>query len=303
MREMKTLKFPGDTEPMEIVDAKAREDISKLSEENGNGLSATAKTLLITILRNGLYNTDQSANITALENALASGGSGDTGGGDTETVTYTIANNLTNVVNSNSSESVTEGSSYVANLTADEGYSIDSVSVTMGGVDVTADTYTDGVIVISAVTGDIVITATAIETIDDNFVWVVGTTESTGKWQANPGQRLTPYKKNGTFVAFTATDDNMMYGDYRGNLYLATIPEGSTLLTVPEHESTWIIAPEIFSANGTRLADPGYNTVTIDLTQYPTAVYYGANLKPSDNAVSESDYATVNASITDFVFS
>lgn len=34
MSEMKTLKFPGDTEPREIVDAKAREDISKLSGEN-----------------------------------------------------------------------------------------------------------------------------------------------------------------------------------------------------------------------------------------------------------------------------
>lgn len=46
------------------------------SPQNGNGLSNTAKTLLITILRNGVYSTDQSANITALENALASGGSG-----------------------------------------------------------------------------------------------------------------------------------------------------------------------------------------------------------------------------------
>ena len=32
MSEMKTLKFPGDTEPREIVDAKAREDITRLSE-------------------------------------------------------------------------------------------------------------------------------------------------------------------------------------------------------------------------------------------------------------------------------
>lgn len=36
MSKMKTLKFPGDTEPREIVDAKAREDISKLSEEIAN---------------------------------------------------------------------------------------------------------------------------------------------------------------------------------------------------------------------------------------------------------------------------
>lgn len=283
--------------------------LSSLSDEianlNTGGISATARNLLITILRNGVYSSDQKANITALETALASsgGGSGDGSGGDAETVIYTVTNKLTNVVNSNSSKSVTEGSSYVANLTADEGYSIDSVSVLMGGVDVTAAVYANGVLVINSITGDIVITATAIETIDDNFVWVVGTTESTGKWQTSSGQRLTPYKKNGTFVAFTATDDNMMYGDYRGNLYLATIPEGSTLLTIPEHESTWIIAPAIFSANGTRLADPGYNTATIDLTKYPTAVYYGANLKPSDNAVNESDWSTVNAAITDFVFS
>ena len=33
MSEMKTLKFPGDTEPREIVDAKAREDITKLSDD------------------------------------------------------------------------------------------------------------------------------------------------------------------------------------------------------------------------------------------------------------------------------
>lgn len=36
MSEMKTLKFPGDTDPREIVDAKAREDIRLLSEEKAN---------------------------------------------------------------------------------------------------------------------------------------------------------------------------------------------------------------------------------------------------------------------------
>lgn len=41
------------------------------SGQNGNGLSAEASALLITILRNGVYSTDQSANITALAEALA----------------------------------------------------------------------------------------------------------------------------------------------------------------------------------------------------------------------------------------
>lgn len=92
MEEMKTLTI-GET-TYEIVDAKAREEISKLSGGNADGLSDTAKALLITILRNGVYSTDQSANITALENALASGGSGDSGGGDsgeTETTLTSIS--------------------------------------------------------------------------------------------------------------------------------------------------------------------------------------------------------------------
>ena len=38
MSEMKTLKFPGDAEPREIVDEKARDDISKLSENITLGL-------------------------------------------------------------------------------------------------------------------------------------------------------------------------------------------------------------------------------------------------------------------------
>lgn len=56
-----------------------RKVTSQLSEEisnlptGGSGLNNTAKNLLITILRNGVYSTDQSANITALETALSSG--------------------------------------------------------------------------------------------------------------------------------------------------------------------------------------------------------------------------------------
>lgn len=38
------------------------------------GLSAAAAALLLTILRNGVYTSDQSANIDALEAALAAGG-------------------------------------------------------------------------------------------------------------------------------------------------------------------------------------------------------------------------------------
>ncbi|MCI5952545.1 MAG: hypothetical protein MRZ63_09565 [Anaerostipes sp.] len=124
------------------------------------GLTTTAKNLLITILRNAMYTTNQSANITALESALASGSEG---GGDTPTVTYAITNNLTNCVNSNVNTSVVENSNYVANITANEGYVLDNVVITMGEVDITSSSYSDGQINITNVTGNIIITASASE--------------------------------------------------------------------------------------------------------------------------------------------
>lgn len=71
---------------------------------------------------------------------------------------YSVTNNLTNVSNSNSTKTVYEGDSYTATLTANIGYELDTVSVTMGGQAVTV---INGVINIAAVTGAIVITATA----------------------------------------------------------------------------------------------------------------------------------------------
>lgn len=72
--------------------------------------------------------------------------------------TYTITNNLTNCKNSNSATTIEEGSAYSATITANSGYTLDSVSATMGGAAVTV---TDGKINIASVTGNIVITATA----------------------------------------------------------------------------------------------------------------------------------------------
>lgn len=124
------------------------------------GINSTAKNLLQTILQNALYTSNQSANIIALMSALGSGESG----GDTPTVkTYTITNNLTHCSNSNSIRSVNENSNYAATITPSEGYTLTDASVTivMGGTDVTSTVYNNGAINIASVTGNIVITATA----------------------------------------------------------------------------------------------------------------------------------------------
>lgn len=79
-----------------------------------------------------------------------------------KTEIYTITNNLVNCTNSNSDTTeVTEGSAYNATITANSGYTLDSVSVTMGVDSVSAE---GGVISIASVTGNIVITASASKT-------------------------------------------------------------------------------------------------------------------------------------------
>ena len=139
-------------------------DGKTISATGGGGISTTAKNLLITILRNAVYSTDQSNNITALDTAL--------GGGTTEPeepdvpveTTYAISNELTNCTTSNSATSAKENAAYSTTLTANDGYTLTggTVTVTMGGVDITATAYADGVITIAAVTGDVEIFASAV---------------------------------------------------------------------------------------------------------------------------------------------
>ncbi|MGN1027790.1 MAG: Ig-like domain-containing protein [Faecousia sp.] len=82
-----------------------------------------------------------------------------------EVVYYTITKNLKNCTSDNSAESVVEGGGYSATLTADDGYTLDgaSVSIVINGEDITDTAYANGVITIQSVTGDVIITVTAVE--------------------------------------------------------------------------------------------------------------------------------------------
>ena len=78
-------------------------------------------------------------------------------------VTYTITQNLTNVTSDNSTAEVIEGQSLTVNLTANSGYNMKSIIVTMGGTDITSTAVSGGTISIASVTGNVVITAVATE--------------------------------------------------------------------------------------------------------------------------------------------
>ena len=89
------------------------------------------------------------------------------GAGTDRTISYgakvyrTITNTLTHVTNSNAATSIENETAYSATLSADTGYTLDTVTVTMGGTDITSTAYSNGSINIVSVTGDIVITAVA----------------------------------------------------------------------------------------------------------------------------------------------
>lgn len=79
------------------------------------------------------------------------------------TIYHSITNTLTHVTTSNDAVAAEDGTEYTAALSAVSGYTMETVSVMMGGADITASAYTEssGVIRIAKVTGDVVITAKA----------------------------------------------------------------------------------------------------------------------------------------------
>lgn len=76
---------------------------------------------------------------------------------------YSVTNTLTHCVTNNAATSVASGNAYAATITADTGYTLGTVTVTMGGTDISSTAVSGGAITIPAVTGAVVITATATE--------------------------------------------------------------------------------------------------------------------------------------------
>lgn len=92
-------------------------------------------------------------------------------------VTYTITRNLTNVASSNTANSIAENASYTTTLSPTGGYKkLGTITVTMGGVDISASAVSGSTITIAKVTGDIVITCAAVIT---NIIDTIGISPNT----------------------------------------------------------------------------------------------------------------------------
>lgn len=82
---------------------------------------------------------------------------------DIDVQTKTVTNNLTGCTNSNGAASVVANDPYSATITPNSGYQMVSLTVTMGGVDITSTAVSWNNITISAVTGNVIIAAIAEE--------------------------------------------------------------------------------------------------------------------------------------------
>lgn len=119
-------------------------------EQGGSGISQTEKNLILQLFSKAAYaESDAGSAYDALE-ALW----------DTSDKTFTY--NLTNCIIDNPISTIAYGARYTGMLAVQQGYSLNSVTVTMGGVDITSTAYSSGTITIPSVTGNIVITATAV---------------------------------------------------------------------------------------------------------------------------------------------
>lgn len=149
----------GTQETMANLETRLQSEINDLSdriddiEAGGSGLSQTEKNLILTLFSKAAYaDSDAGTAYDTLENLWT-------------TTTRTITYNLSYVSSSNSASTIEDGSSYSTTLTATSGRTINTIRVTMGGVDITSTAYSSGTISIPSVTGNIVITATAVTSV------------------------------------------------------------------------------------------------------------------------------------------
>lgn len=92
-------------------------------------------------------------------------------------VTYTITRNLTNCASSNTSNTIAEGASYTTTLSPTGTFKkLGAITVTMGGMDISASAVSGNTITIASVTGSIVITCAAVIT---NIIDTVGISANT----------------------------------------------------------------------------------------------------------------------------
>ena len=173
----------------------------------------------------------------------------------------TVTLKLTNATSSNGAAGVEKGKPYTTTITANDGYELRSVTVTMGGADVTASAYSNGVVSIAEVTGDVVITAAASV---PAFTYVVPDLDGATRmnWYVS-GSTFTIGNSNGYVALGVSTANSHSFTDREsGTLYLMPIPANATEVLVETTDASFVDAKFMVVSNAggslTCVYDSGY---------------------------------------------
>lgn len=128
-------------------------------------------------------------------------------------VTYNITRNLTNCASSNTADTIAEGAAYTTTLSPTGTYKkLGAITVTMGGVDISASAVSGSTITIAKVTGDIVITCAAAVT---NIIDTIGISANTrlstssGANRAQSGYAAIGANEDAASLIHLAADDTL----------------------------------------------------------------------------------------------
>lgn len=140
----------------------------------------SGKTITSVVVKMGgvdITSTAYSAGSGAINIAKVTGAVTITAAASAPSVTYTITRNLTNCASSNTADSIAEGAAYTTTLTPTGTYKkLGTITVTMGGTDISSTAVSGSTITIAKVTGNIVITCAAEIT---NIIDTVGISANT----------------------------------------------------------------------------------------------------------------------------
>ena len=147
---------------------------------------------------------------------------------------WIVVNELSGCVTSNPANEVLKDTPYSATITPEQGYKLDgaTVSVVMGGIDITSSVYSNGTISIASVTGKLEITVEAVE-----MEVVSITAEFTqGSHKVYVGMPLDTLKK---YLVVTAVYEDSSSGVVPNNDYTlsGTLTVGASTITV-EYKNT-----------------------------------------------------------------
>lgn len=140
----------------------------------------SGKTITSVVVKMGgvdITATAYSAGSGAINIAKVTGSVTITAAASVPSVTYTITRNLANCASSNTADTVAEGAAYTTTLSPTGTFKkLGTITVTMGGTDISASAVSGSVVTIEKVTGDITITCSAVIT---NIVEAVGIAANT----------------------------------------------------------------------------------------------------------------------------